>query len=330
VVSPSPEVDVTKREAALIERLASAECVPWRGPEAPTRAAVEGAVRCQPDEGAAAELTLLAYSGPDALRDAWDNHLDAIQPSLDETSSACQGSSAGVRRWGFGSVACRVEDGSATIAWTDSRSHLLGVAQGSGNDIETLFRWWQDDAKILGRRLDADASPGRSGSDRPFVRVPGAPNDVVCSSLDEPIVDPHGRTWHLQRVRFVDGPDYERVVLSLERAGRARAGQSTEVTVERMPVAALATEFPGAPRPKNGRTALVVRMEGVTQALALRAYRPGGLELVRELSIVRGDRSRTAILSLNGDGCYQVRVPVFGVSAPTGADQAEVFIDVPR
>jgi hypothetical protein len=71
-------------------------------------------------------------------------------------------------------------------------------------------------------------------------------------------------------------------------------------------------------------------MEGVTQAPALRAYRPGGLELVRELSIVRGDRSRTAILSLNGDGCYQVRVPVFGVSAPTGADQAEVFIDVPR
>ena len=329
-MSPSPEVDVTEREAALIERLASAECVPWRGPEAPTGAAVEGAVSCQLDEGAAAQLTLLAYSDPDALRDAWDTHLDAIQPSLDETSTACQGSTAGVRRWGFGNVACRVEDGSATIAWTDSRGHLLGVAQGTGNDIAALFTWWQDDAKPLGRTIDADASSGTSGADRPFVRVPGAPNDVTCTSLDEPIVDSHGRTWHLQKVRFLDGPSYERVVLALERAGRARERRSTEVTVERMPVAELATEFPGAPRPKNGRTALVVRMQGVTQAPGLRAYRPDGLELVKEMSIVRGDRSRTAILSLNGDGCYQVRVPVFGTSAPASADQAEIFIDIPR
>ena len=71
-------------------------------------------------------------------------------------------------------------------------------------------------------------------------------------------------------------------------------------------------------------------MQGVTQAPGLRAYRPDGLELVKELSIVRGDRSRTAILSLNGDGCYQVRVPVFGTSAPASADQAEIFIDIPR
>ncbi len=196
--------------------------------------------------------------------------------------------------------------------------------------IGALFSWWQDDAKALGRAIDADASSGTSGADRPFVRVPGAPNDVTCASLDEPIVDSHDRTWHLRQVRFVDGPNHERVVLALERAGRAREGQSTEVTVERMPVADLATEFPGAPRPKNGRTALVVRMQGVTRAPDLRAYRPDGLELVKELSIVRGDGSRTAILSLNGDGCYQVRIPVFGTSAPANADRAEVFIDIPR
>jgi hypothetical protein len=71
-------------------------------------------------------------------------------------------------------------------------------------------------------------------------------------------------------------------------------------------------------------------MQGVTQAPDLRAYRPQGIDLVKELSIVRGTRSRTAILSLNGDGCFQVRIPVFGPSASGGEERAEIFIDIPR
>jgi hypothetical protein len=166
--------------------------------------------------------------------------------------------------------------------------------------------------------------------DRPLVRVPGAPNDVICTNLDEPIVDLHGRTWQRERVRFLDEPNYERVVLALQRTGRVREGRGAQVTVERMPVADLATEFPGAPRPRRGRTALVVRMDGVVQAPDLRGYRPEGLDLVRELSIVRGTRARTAILALAGDGCYQVRIPVFGPTATGNEDRAEIFVDIRR
>ena len=88
----SPESDVTDREAALLERLASADCTPWRGDDAPSGPTVQAAVRCQPDEGSASELTLVAFSDPDALDEAWAAHVDAIRPSLEETSTACDGS----------------------------------------------------------------------------------------------------------------------------------------------------------------------------------------------------------------------------------------------
>jgi hypothetical protein len=303
--------------------------VVWAEDDAPVGEKVKAAVRCQQGNGAAAEVALAAFSDPDALKDAWGTHLASIEPPLEETSSACQGSTTGLRRWGFGNVACQFDQGRATVSWTDSRSGLLGIARGSSPDLVALFSWWQDTGKALGRAAD-DTPSTPPGDARPFVRVPGAPTNVICSNLDEPIVDAHGRTWHLKQVRFQDGSDFERVVLALERAGRAREGQATAVTVERIPVSALASEFPGAPRPKDGRTALVVRMQGVTQAPDLRAYRPDGLALVQELSIVRGDRTRTALIALAGDGCYQVRVPAFGASAPAGADRAEIYIDTPR
>jgi hypothetical protein len=131
-------------------------------------------------------------------------------------------------------------------------------------------------------------------------------------------------------VRFVDEPNVERVVFALERSGRARPGRGAQFTVDRMPVAEVVAEVPGARRPRRGRTALVVRMQGVSGAPDLQAYRPKALDLVKELSIERGDRSRTAILSLAGDGCYQVRAPVFGPSASGKEDRAELIIDIPR
>jgi hypothetical protein len=329
LASQSPEAVLTRQDSRLAERLAPADCVAWREDDALTGPGLKAAVRCQPGDGAAAEVALAAFSDQDALKDAWSTHLASLDPSLEDLSSACQGSTTGVRRWGFGSVACQVDQDAAIVSWTDSRSGLLGIARGSGPDLAAIFSWWQDSGKALGRApVDTSSSPPDDG--RPFVRVPGAPNDAICSNLDEPIVDVQGRTWHLKQVRFQNGPDYERVVLALERAGRARQGQTTGVTVERVSVSALASEFPGAPRPKDGRTALVVRMRGVTQAPDLRGYRPDGLTLVQELSIVRGERTRTALIALDGDGCYQVRVPVFGASAPAGAERAEIYIDIPR
>jgi hypothetical protein len=148
--------------------------------------------------------------------------------------------------------------------------------------------------------------------------------------MDEPIVDSHGRTWQVERVRFLGRPDAERVVFVLRRTGRVRPGRGAEVSVDRMPVSEVASEVPGSSRPGRGSTALVVRMQGVTEAPDLRAYRPQGLDLVKELSLVRGTGSRTAILSLAGAGCYQMRIPVFGPSASGDEELAEIFIDVPR
>ena len=45
---------------------------------------------------------------------------------------------------------------------------------------------------------------------------------------------------------------------------------------------------------------------------------------------MRGTGSRTAIVSLAGAGCYQVRIPVFGPSASGDEGLAEIFIDIPR
>jgi hypothetical protein len=251
-----------------------------------------------------------------------------MQPPLAEDEAACDGSTRGVRRWGFGRIACGVEGESATVAWTDSRSDLLGIARGVGPDIDALYGWWEDEAKPLGR-VAATGASSEPGLDR-LVRVPGAPDDVICTNLAEPIVDSHGRTWGIERVRFIGRPEYERVVFDLRRRGRIDPDGRTEVTVDRTPVKDVPSEVRGASRPGRGRTALVVRMQGVTEAPALQAYRPQGVDLVKELSIVRNDRSHTAILSLNGDACYQVRIPVFGPSASGEEDRAEIFIDIPR
>ena len=115
------------------------------------------------------------------------------------------------------------------VSWTDSRSDLLGSLRGVGPDIGELHARWQDEAKLLGRIEEH----------QPLVRAPGPPNDVICTSLDEPLVDPHGRRWRIERVRFLDRQDYERVVFVLERTGDVRAGQTASVTVDPMPVEAI-------------------------------------------------------------------------------------------
>jgi hypothetical protein len=262
------------------------------------------------------------------VRDELSTRLSAIEPPLEETSAACEEGTAGVRRWGFGRLVCWIADGTAMLSWTDSRSHLLGTVQGTGPDLGELYSWWQEDARPLGRIAAEDASPSGPDAGSPLVRVPGAPDDVICRSLDQPIVDQHGRSWQIERVRFLGRPRYERVVFDLQRT--SRTGRGVEVTIDHLPVTDVASEVPGSETPGSGRTALVVRMHGVTRAPDLQAYRPTDVDMVDELSLVRGAGSRTAILSLAGDGCYQVRIPVFGPSASGAEDRAEIFIDIPR
>ena len=132
----------------------------------------------------------------------------------------------------------------------------------------------------------------------------------------------------MDKIEFLGRGDYERVIIHLDRVGSSRNVRTTQVVVERMPVSALSQAVPNAPKPRRGQTAIVVNLEGVRQAPNLRGYRPSATNIVKEFSLVRDGRSRSAVISTSRGTCYQVRVPVFGSSASGKERNAEVFIDL--
>jgi len=278
-------------------------------------------------------MTLLGFSDADELRDHWLAETDTLDPALEETADACDGTQSGTRKWGFGNVACLIDQDTDTakILWTDQRNQTYGVVDGADADIATLFAWWRGNARPLGRATDeattgpVEPTPSKAP---PLVRVPGAPRAIVCNALSEPITDLWGRTWRVKNVDFLENPNYERVVINLERTGAVRNGNETAVTVERMPVSQLKAALPNAPSPRKGRTAIVVRMEGVKNAPNLLAYRPNSTDIIKELSIVKDGKSRAAVLGVTLEACYQVRIPVFGPSATGKERKAEVYIDL--
>ena len=272
-----------------------------------------------------------SFDDLDVLRDQWQQELESIEPPLEEAADACESGDAGTRKWGFGVIGCFVDDGVAQLGWTDTRSKTFGVVDSFDADLAQLYTWWKKNARKIGRPVDegevesTDTSPGDAP---PLVRVPGRPRQITCDDITEPILDTHNRKWRLNRVRFLNRGGYERVVLDLERTGANRSGTPTGITVRRVPVSRLSDVAPGAPKPKRGRTAIVVQLDGVRDAPNLRAYRPTSTAISKELSIVRDGRSRTVVVAVPGNACYQVRVPVFGPSAAGNEGRAEVFIDL--
>jgi len=315
-----------------VEVASSLSCEPLRGDQ-PTDTGAQAAIECTPDSNEVSQMTLLGFSDADELRDHWLAETGALEPALEETADACDGAQSGTRKWGFGNVACLIDQDTDTarILWTDRRNQTYGVVDGADTDISSLFAWWRSNARPLGRDADGstparvEPTPSKAPS---LVRVPGPPRAIVCTDLSEPIVDQWGRTWRVKNVDFLENPKYERVVINLERTGTVRNGNETAVTVERMPVPQLKAAVPNAPIPRKGRTAIVVRMEGVKNAPNLLAYRPSSTDIIKELSIVKDGKSRTAVLGVTREACYQVRVPVFGSSATGKERKAEVYIDL--
>ena len=254
-----------------------------------------------------------------------------MEPPLEEAEDACESGEAGTRKWGFGVIGCFVDDDVAQLGWTDTRSKTYGVVDSLDPDLAQLYAWWKKNARKIGRPVDEGEAESIDTSPRdapPLVRVPGRPRQITCDDITEPILDTFDRKWRLNRVRFLNRSGYERVVLDLERTGANRSGTPTGVTVRRVPVSRLSDVAPGAPKPKRGRTAIVVQLDGVRDAPDLRGYRPTSTAISKELSIVRDGRSRTVVLAVPGNACYQVRVPVFGPSASGNEGRAEVFIDL--
>ena len=288
-------------------------------------------VTCTPPDAAAEGATLQYFTDLESLRAFWQAELKDVAPRLAENDEACETDENGSRRWGFGDIACLSVGDTAQIFWTDERMLMLGAVESSNGDIPELFQWWRATARPLGRA--ADERPDESQEPTPskvprLVRVPGPPRAISCEAISDPIPDEWKRTWRIKNVEFLERGNYERVVLNLERTGKNRKGQPTQAVVERIPVSRLGKVVPSAPRPKRGATAIVVRLGGVRDAPGLQGYRPKGLDLVKELSVVRDNGGRTVVISSPADTCYQVRIPIWGPGATGDENNAKVYIDL--
>ncbi|MFV2063466.1 MAG: hypothetical protein ACC726_08120 [Chloroflexota bacterium] len=316
-------------------RLASPlDCQPWQAIDQPSRDGVAATIECTDVNGPVDQLKLATFSGADHLRERWLAEMDALDPPLEREAAACEGSVTGKRKWGFGNVACHVAADGASIHWTDGRNRMYGVIEAADDDIARLYEWWRTNARSLGRTVerapDATPDPVVRTKTPPLRRDPGAPRAIVCDNLEEPIRDPWNRKWRVKKVNFFTRNRYERVVIHLERSGVVRNAKPTMIDIERIPASKLRQTVPQAPRPTKGRTSLVIDMQGVRDAPNLRAYRPSGMAIVKELSILRDQGSRTAVITVSGDGCYEVRVPIWSPSASGDETTAQIYIDFRR
>jgi hypothetical protein len=165
------------------------------------------------------------------------------------------------------------------------------------------------------------ASDGRGGA-------PRAGNAFTCENDAAPIRDPYDRTWRVKKISYSTQAGFERVILHLARIGEARPGGRTAAIAGRVPTSRI-TDFPEAVRPeKRQRRLLRVDLAGVPVGPDLRGFRLLGLGNIGEVSLLPGRNGRTALLAIDGDACYRVRVPAWGSEVDPDASQAEVVIDV--
>ncbi len=289
------------------------------------------AVACEPPVETVGQLALHSFEDSDVMRESWETDA-TVATEVEEADDACKTSEPGTRKWGFGNITCLIDDdGLAQLRWTDARIGMLGRAKATNDDIPALFAWWQENGRKIGRT--GDSAPAEPKDDEPkaskpgkLVRVPGAPKDITCSTGD-PLPDEWDRAWRLKNIVFRNRAGYERVILNLERTGKNRSKWPTQALVERMPVSAVAKAVPKASKPRRGRLAYVVRLDGVRDAPNLFRYRPNDLDLIKEVSVVKDGAGRAVVISVPKDTCYQMRIPVWGPNATGNERKAEVFID---
>lgn len=207
-------------------------------------AGVLASVECVPPGASAQRLALWRLADADALRGFWEARLEDVEAGLEPDDEACNDGRAGYRKWGFGSIACLVDDDAAEVRWTDQRTQSFGAVTSSSGDLAGLVEWWRTTARPLGRSTEGPATepqePVPSTTPRPLVRVPGQPRAIICGETAAPIIDKAQRRWRIRNIEFRDRGNYDRVILNLLRTGRNRSGGPTQALVERMPLAAVA------------------------------------------------------------------------------------------
>ncbi len=151
-------------------------------------------------------------------------------------------------------------------------------------------------------------------------------NGWVCDGELE-LKDARLRDWAIERVSFLPGSGYERIILHLDRTGPGSAGAAT-LTAEAIPTARVKQEVPAVRQPASGRTTIALQLRGgVSTEVGLRGYKPSGLAAVKELSTYPVGRDASRVLvSAATSGCFRVRAPAFTSSPDSGRGQ--IILDV--
>lgn len=323
---------------ALLERATAFDCEPRSESDIDERAGIVARVDCETGDADIGPLMLRSFADADSLREWWRSRSKATS-AVELDDDACV-AVPGARRWGFGTVACLQDDGVIQVRWTDSRANLLGVVESTSVDIPTLYTWWFENARRLGRTSDAATpepiepqatpKPQKTPAPRKLVRVPGRPTAATCSGSVFPLPDEWDRTWRIRKVRLENKEGYERVILQLLRTGRNRSRVPTEARAQRMDVSEVPRAVPSAGRPSRGGVAVVVELGGIDDAPGIRGYRPKDVDLVKQVSVVRDGSGYAVVVSVPGGTCYQMRIPIWGTSATGKERRAQIFIDLQR
>ena len=293
---------------------------------------------CEPADEAIGQLTLQTYADAAGLREAWQTDADNTA-DLEIDEAVCANATPDADKWGFGNLLCGVRDGTAEIRWTDTRSGTYGIVESATADLDTLHKWWRENARPLGRPAGgatatdeaddtAPATPKPTPKPGPLVRVPGKPNNATCKTSIDPISDEWDRTWNITTVNFENKNGYERVVINLQRSGKNRSTTPTRTAVKRMTAANLDANYRRAPTPTKGKLAIVLDIDGIDDSPTLFNFEPSNLDYMRQLSIFKSNGGYTTAITTPSAICYQVRIPVWSNAATGNERTAQIYVDL--
>jgi hypothetical protein len=171
-----------------------------------------------------------------------------------------------------------------------------------------------------------DPAPSRAEAEPRSSGLARTRSGWICEDAVR-LSDARGGRWSVDSVSFRDMNGYERVILHLDREGGS--GSRASAAGEAFATSAIRSFAPMAARPGAGRTTIGIELAGgIRSGLDLRAFRPQGLQTIRELSIYRAGPEARVLISVASDGCFRMRAPAWQGGAASPATSAQLVVDV--
>jgi hypothetical protein len=176
----------------------------------------------------------------------------------------------------------------------------------------------------LGVAITAD--PGATSGRAAEAGASRATTGWVCGGSAR-ITDAQPRRWSVGRVSFRAMGDHERVILHLDRTGVG--GDVATASGHAFGTSAVRGDTGGGARPASARSAIGIALGGgMRGGLTLRAFRPQGLQAIRELSIGRSGLRSRVLISVAPDACFRLRAPAWEAGTSPDATTAQLIMDV--